>query len=151
MRDKELITTILNAVHEQEPVTTLIHGAATGVDTLADQWAKDLGIPVEPYPADWDDLSHPDAVIRTHRQTRKHYDKMAGVRRNQKMVDESNPDLVLAFPEQVSQGTYDLAERALSKRYLTIIIPSTIRHWGSKEATLAFIHDFIRRNVQQVE
>jgi hypothetical protein len=31
----------------------LIHGAATGVDSLAAQVASELGIPIEAHPADW--------------------------------------------------------------------------------------------------
>lgn len=64
-----------------EVVTDVIHGAARGADTLADQWAKHLGIDVHAYPADW-----------------AKYGRSAGAVRNQRMLDEGKPDLVIAFP-----------------------------------------------------
>lgn len=59
----------------------IISGAARGADDVAIQWAvlHDL-TPLE-YPADW-----------------KKYGKAAGVIRNQFMLDDSKPDIVLAFP-----------------------------------------------------
>lgn len=35
-------------------VTELVSGCARGVDTLGEQWAEARGIPVKPFPADWD-------------------------------------------------------------------------------------------------
>ena len=36
--------------------TTILSGAARGVDTLGEQWAAEQGIPIERHPADWDGL-----------------------------------------------------------------------------------------------
>jgi cysteine synthase len=60
--------------------TCVIHGAASGADTLADEWAKGKGIYVSAYPANW-----------------KLYGKSAGPIRNQQMMDTEHPDLVVAF------------------------------------------------------
>lgn len=62
-------------------VTVIIHGAARGADTLADNWAKEHGLTVEAYPADWDK-----------------YGKRAGFIRNSQMLKEGKPDRVIAFP-----------------------------------------------------
>ena len=59
----------------------IIHGGAKGADTLAGYWAVNNGVPVEEYKAEWDK-----------------YGKKAGYLRNQKMLDEGKPDLVVAFP-----------------------------------------------------
>lgn len=75
--------------------TTVIHGGASGADELADQIAKELGFDVVAVPADW-----------------KTYGKSAGPRRNQKMLDEHGPTLVLAFPLSDSRGTWDMVRRA---------------------------------------
>jgi hypothetical protein len=61
--------------------TTIIHGAARGADSLADAWAKDNGVTVKAYPADWNK-----------------YGKRAGYIRNVQMLNEGKPDLVIAFP-----------------------------------------------------
>lgn len=77
--------------------TTIVHGGARGADSLAGEVAKELGMTVEVYPADWDGLG-----------------KRAGYVRNKQMVD-SKPDLVIAFWNGVSKGTkhtIDLATAA---------------------------------------
>jgi len=56
-------------------------GMARGADMLAWQWAHDFGIPTCEFPADWD----------RHRRS-------AGTIRNEQMLREGKPDLVIAFP-----------------------------------------------------
>ena len=62
------------------PITVIISGHARGADSLAEQWAKDREVSLEIYPAEWDV-----------------YGKSAGFMRNQQMIDEGLPDLVVAF------------------------------------------------------
>jgi hypothetical protein len=62
-----------------QPIT-IIHGAAKGADSLANDYAEECGWDVEVYPADWGK-----------------YGNSAGPIRNQQMLD-SKPDLVIAFP-----------------------------------------------------
>lgn len=76
----------------------VVHGGARGADTLAGKWAEGRGIPVRVYPADWN-----------------RYGKGAGPKRNQQMLDEADPDVVIAFfdlPFAVSKGTADMVTRA---------------------------------------
>lgn len=73
---------VLNRIHHRNGIATIIHGAARGADTLGGQWAHSRGIPVEEYPADWN----------TH-------GLRAGPVRNGRMLRESHPDLVVAFPD----------------------------------------------------
>ena len=91
------------------PITCVIHGCATGADSEGVIWAEAMGIKQRPFQAQWDDLSHPDAVIKVSRSGRR-YDAKAGPRRNQRMVDEGKPDLVVAFPG--GDGTADMKRRA---------------------------------------
>lgn len=72
---------------------TVIQGGAKGADFLARVFAKWRRVPVEEYPADW----------KTH-------GKSAGHIRNQQMLDEGKPDLVVAFPGEA--GTADMVRRA---------------------------------------
>lgn len=71
----------------------IIHGGAKGADSLADRWAVWNLCPVEAFPADWEGYGRP-----------------AGVIRNQRMLDEGRPDLVIAFPG--GRGTADMVWRA---------------------------------------
>lgn len=63
------------------PITHLIAGGARGADSIAEFYAKKMGIPHSIYMADWN----------TH-------GKSAGYLRNKQMLDEGKPDLVVAFP-----------------------------------------------------
>jgi hypothetical protein len=60
---------------------TIIHGAAKGADSLADQWAVANWTKLEVYPAKW-----------------SKWGKAAGYMRNKQMLEEGKPDLVVAFP-----------------------------------------------------
>lgn len=75
------------------PNVTIISGAARGVDTAAVDWAVVNWCPFIEYPADW-----------------KKYGGAAGPIRNQQMLDEGKPDLVVAFPG--GSGTADMVRRA---------------------------------------
>ena len=70
--------------------TIIIHGDARGADKIAGQLAKERGLEVIPYPADWDK-----------------YKKAAGPIRNMQMLKEGKPELVIAFHEDItkSKGT----------------------------------------------
>lgn len=76
-------------------ITGLISGCAPGADTLALQWSVKWDLPVRMYPAKW-----------------KEHGSAAGPIRNQQMLDEGKPDLVVAFPG--GRGTADMVRRARS-------------------------------------
>lgn len=73
--------------------TVLIEGGAAGADRLARCWAVEHGVPVVTYAADW-----------------QAHGRSAGPRRNQFMLEDGKPDLVLAFPG--GSGTADMCRRA---------------------------------------
>lgn len=74
-------------------ISCIIHGAATGADSEGMIWAQGSDRLHAPFVADW----------RTH-------GKAAGPMRNQRMLDEGKPDLVVAFPG--GRGTADMVRRA---------------------------------------
>jgi len=84
---------VLDLWHQRRPITTLIHGAARGADTLAGEWTVAKAVPVEVYPAQWDVDG-----------------KAAGPRRNARMLAEGRPGAVLAFPG--GAGTADMVAKA---------------------------------------
>lgn len=51
--DKATVFRELDRIHTESTICTLIHGAATGADSLADAWAKSRGVEVIACPADW--------------------------------------------------------------------------------------------------
>lgn len=76
---------------------TIIEGGATGADTMAKKAAVQLEIKYKEYPANWE-----------------LYGKKAGPIRNQQMLDEENPDIVIAFTPDINKsiGTRDMCSRA---------------------------------------
>lgn len=70
---------------------TIIEGGAKGADQLAGGWAEaraDIGVLHKCFPADWDKFG-----------------KRAGYIRNVQMLQEGEPDLVIAFWDGKSKGT----------------------------------------------
>jgi len=80
-RDARVVRRTLDKIHAGTPITCLIDGGANGADTLAFVWAGDHQIERLTFEADWD-----------------RYGKAAGPIRNQRMLREGAPDLVVAFP-----------------------------------------------------
>ena len=70
----------------------LVHGGARGADTMAGEFGERAGLPTVAVMADW-------ALGRK-----------AGPIRNQRMLDEHKPSLVIAFPG--GRGTADMVRRA---------------------------------------
>lgn len=104
---------VLDQLHRNKPITHIIEGGAKGADNLGQWWARTRKIPFTTYKALWDDLTQLDAVICTRANGTK-YDAMAGPRRNQQMLDEGKPDLVVAFPG--GTGTADMVVKAKAAR-----------------------------------
>lgn len=100
---------ILTRRHAEHSIGVIVSGMARGADLLAVDWANQNNIHVDPYPAEWDDLTQPDALIIVRRNGTR-YDLRAGFRRNQKMIDIGKPHLVIAFPG--GSGTKDMINRA---------------------------------------
>jgi hypothetical protein len=92
-KDYDKVKEVLNAVGH---IDTIIHGAARGADTLAGRYAAEMGIAVIEYPALW-----------------SVYGRRAGPERNERMLRQSNPDLVVAFPG--GTGTAHMINLAISK------------------------------------
>jgi hypothetical protein len=89
----------------------IIHGGADGADLWADEWAILNGLVPLEFKAAWHDLSAVPCKV-AHYLGGATYNALAGVNRNQKMIDEGKPDLVLAFPG--STGTEDMVRRAIA-------------------------------------
>lgn len=91
----------LDRLHAERPITVVVNGGADGADRLARQWADGAQIQVHTYRANWQKLG-----------------KAAGPERNLRMLRESKPDLVVAFPG--GRGTVNMLDltRRAGVRYL---------------------------------
>lgn len=91
---------------------SFISGGARGIDSFIEKWCNENQVSIKVIKPDWEDLSHPDAVIKINKFGKK-YDAMAGKRRNKLIINEA--DRVIAFWDGESQGTehsIDLAIKA---------------------------------------
>lgn len=79
----------------------IVQGGAKGADFLARVYANYYGLNYKEYPANW-----------------KKYGNRAGPIRNQQMLDEENPDLVVAFPGGC--GTADMVKRSKEQGFKVI-------------------------------
>lgn len=103
------IATIEAFISKLQKNTLIIHGCCLGADTIAGDRAKIHGLPVSEFPAEW-----------------SKYGRAAGPIRNQKMIDQAKPSLVIAFHNNLfdSKGTKDMINRALKSSIPVLILSS---------------------------
>jgi hypothetical protein len=95
--DRTWLFHVLDSIRTKAGVAVIIQGGARGADRLAKQWADERGVPASTFRADW-----------------VKFGRKAGPIRNQHMIDEGNPTLVIAFPG--GRGTADMLARAKEAR-----------------------------------
>ncbi len=94
--------------------STVLSGAATGVDELGEEFARRMGIPLERYPADW-----------------KAYGKRAGIVRNEYMATRA--DALVAVWDGRSKGTAHMIQTARQRGLLVhvrIAAPTSLMPGG---------------------
>lgn len=90
-------------------IDVVVSGMARGVDSLAVQYAINNGIEFDPYPADWDNLSVDNVVVRRN-QCGLYYNALAGFNRNKLMAE--NAEALIAIWDGRSSGTQDMIHQA---------------------------------------
>jgi hypothetical protein len=104
--DRDYLFAVLDHYHrEAGAFECVIQGCARGADTLAGEWADARGVPVLPFPADWDNLG-----------------RSAGPIRNAQMLREGHPHFVVAFPGR--DGTADMMRQARTKGVPVLEVPA---------------------------
>jgi len=98
-RNYQLIIDTLSQVQQEKGVEVVIEGEAQGADVMGRSAAERLGIPVQPYIADW-----------------RKYGLRAGPVRNLNMLHEGKPTLILAFHNflEGSKGTKNMVKIAMA-------------------------------------
>ncbi len=96
-RDWTDVETIENFIRSLPPDTVIIHGNSRGANKIAEREAKEHGLIVKGYSADWNQ-----------------YGRAAGPIRNKRMLLEGRPDRVVAFHNDLSKsrGTADMLRQA---------------------------------------
>lgn len=85
-------------------ITQIISGGALGADSLAERFAKEQGISTLIFKPDWEK-----------------YGKVAGFIRNKDIVESA--DIVVAFWNGVSKGTFNSIDHAYKMKKSVIIVP----------------------------
>ncbi len=94
--NRVVIYKVLDYIHSECEVSTLVHGDARGADSLAAAWADERSIDTDVHPADW-----------------RRYKNAAGMRRNADMLS-TKPDLLVVFPG--GKGTKGCAKMAAKRK-----------------------------------
>jgi len=92
---REVVVEKLDGMLKHWGVEVVIHGGATGADSLAAWWAERRDIPCLRVPAEWSKLG-----------------RKAGPIRNALMLRLGQPNLVLAFPG--GMGTRNMTDQAIA-------------------------------------
>lgn len=92
-QDHSRVYEVLNKLHREAEIDVIIEGGAQGADRFASFWAVDHDVHFERFQADWENQG-----------------SFAGPMRNKRMLEEGEPDLVIAFPG--GRGTADMVKKA---------------------------------------
>lgn len=101
--DYNTVSRVLWELHDQYKFTTVVQGGARGADMLGKRWAFENKFPCLEFAADW-----------------KKHGNAAGPIRNQEMLDESEAEIVVAFPG--GRGTFDMIKRAKHKGVILHVV-----------------------------
>lgn len=99
---------IIDELRKSIPVSCIVSGGEAGVDTMASLYAKNNGIELVVFEANWGDMSEP--CVRKVNSRGKEYSALAGINRNTLIVQES--DIIVAFWDLKSKGTRDTIKKA---------------------------------------
>lgn len=106
--DRRHVYEVLDLAHAANPIIWLIAGGSNGADALAIDWARKEQVKFQVFNADWETLG-----------------RKAGPIRNQEMLDEGKPHLVIAFPG--GRGTADMIKRADAAKVPVVRAKRTIK------------------------
>lgn len=114
-RDREMVFSALDTFHEVNGITAIIEGCARGADHFAEEWSRErLGKEPEHYPAPWD-------LCRSQGRP-----KAAGPIRNSQMLREGEPELVVAFHDDlagaIGGGTSDMVHKARRANVQVVVV-----------------------------
>lgn len=122
--DYATILKTLNALHGRFSFTHFYHGAARGVDTCGEIWAKIKKLMIKPFPY------------------LKEKGRAGGVLRNQQMLEAVRGEFVVlaAFPLAESRGTRDMISRCLD------VIPVWVYEVANNPPRVLFVKTLVPKD-----
>ena len=111
---------LLRAQEKYGDELKVCEGHAEGLDIMVYALCLQMGIEVKPMPADWENFG-----------------RSAGPIRNQQMIDEFDPELGLAFSNDIknSRGTKDMCRRLIKADIPTFLFSITPSSYNKKRLT----------------
>lgn len=101
--DYERAATAIALMIMNEPDSTIISGGARGADAIGERYAKEIGLSLVRYPADWNK-----------------YGRSAGYIRNEEMA--RNADALIAFWDGSSRGTQHMINLAHKYKLRVVVV-----------------------------
>lgn len=102
-------------------IKEVVCGKAPGVDTEGEHWAGHMNVPVKYFPAPWDDLEHPEAVIK-YRKNGSQYNAAAGPIRNKQMAEYGDVLLLIWDGKSSGSANMKLEMEKLGKPVFEVIL-----------------------------
>lgn len=96
-------------------ITEVVCGEAPGIDTAGRKWAQAHKIPIASFPAKWEDLTVPGAIIKK-RINGTQYNLKAGYDRNIEMAN--NADALILIWTGKSGGSQHMLNEAKKKKLI---------------------------------
>lgn len=88
-------------------ISEVVSGGASGVDKMGERWARENGAKVSVFKAEWNDISHPEALVKTNSYGK--YNAKAGFIRNEEMALYAEGCVAI---DTGSNGTADMIRRS---------------------------------------
>ncbi|SFJ63090.1 Protein of unknown function [Paenibacillus sp. UNC496MF] len=107
--DYPLLRSKLDFFLQHQPYTIIVSGAARGADSLGEDYAKERGLPIDQFPADWNPL-----------HLKGKLDRSAGYRRNEQMAKVSQG--CVCFWDGTSRGTEHMINLANKYKLQTRVV-----------------------------
>ena len=107
---------LMKVIFSCYPIEEIVSGLARGADQYGVDQAKLYGIPVKPFPADWDDLEAAGAIIKYRKKDGKPYNAKAGHDRNLLMAEYGTAVVLLPG----GSGTSNMRKLALDHKLIVI-------------------------------
>jgi hypothetical protein len=108
----------LTKLHRRENVTLVSHGCSGAYASAIESWARSQGIAIVRYPPNWE-----------------LFGQQAESLRNTFMLQDSRPDLVVAFPG--GHATSDLVRRAIIADIAVLKVPKKCRSEAAGASSLS--------------
>ena len=117
--DYQLVSSVItNTINKYDiKVAEIVSGCAAGPDSLGEQWALENGIKVEPFDPNWDDITVPNALIKTNKWG-KQYNARAGFQRNERMAEYG--DVLIVIWDGKSRGSKHMMDCATKHGLLVL-------------------------------